>query len=186
MYSRKSSVWSVIAARRSVASNESKVLASGTGRSSSLGRCSSRGVTGSVEVSTAPRIETAFLGIVGIFTLIVGGIGTANIMYVVVKERTREIGIKMALGATGSHIMSQILGEALLLTLAGGLIGFLVAQAFVAAFPLLQLEEYVGTPVVAPWVVVTSIGVLMALGLLAGYFPARRASRLNPVQCLKM
>ena len=128
----------------------------------------------------------AFLGIVGIFTLIVGGIGTANIMYVVVKERTREIGIKMALGATGSHIMSQILGEALLLTLAGGLIGFLVAQAFVAAFPLLQLEEYVGTPVVAPWVVVTSIGVLMALGLLAGYFPARRASRLNPVQCLKM
>lgn len=127
----------------------------------------------------------AFLGIVGIFTLIVGGIGTANIMYVVVKERTREIGIKMALGATRGYIMSQILGEALLLTLSGGLIGFLVAQGLLAVFPLLQLEEYVGTPVVAPWVVVTSIAVLSALGLVAGYFPARRASRLNPVQCLK-
>lgn len=127
-----------------------------------------------------------FLGIVGIFTLIVGGIGTANIMYVVVKERTREIGIKMALGATSGYIMSQILGEALLLTFFGGIIGFLVAKGLLAIFPLLKLEEYVGTPVVAPWVVVTSIAVLMSLGLLAGYFPARRASRLNPVQCLKM
>ena len=127
-----------------------------------------------------------FLGIVGIFTLIVGGIGTANIMYVVVKERTREIGIKMALGATRGYIMAQILGEALLLTLSGGILGFLVAQSLLLAFPLLQLEEYVGTPVVAPWVVVTSIAVLSLLGILAGYFPARRASRLNPVQCLKM
>jgi len=127
-----------------------------------------------------------FLGIVGIFTLIVGGIGTANIMYVVVKERTREIGIKMALGATRVHIMSQILGEALILTFLGGLGGFFVSRLMVGAFPYLELEEYVGNPVIAPWVVVASISVLMLLGLLAGFFPARRAAHLNPVECLRL
>ena len=127
-----------------------------------------------------------FLGIVGVFTLIVGGIGTANIMYVVVKERTREIGIKMALGATRLHIMSQILGEALILTLLGGLGGFLVSRFIIGLFPLLELEEYVGTPTTAPWVVFASITMLMTLGLLAGFFPAKRAANLNPVQCLRL
>jgi putative ABC transport system permease protein len=127
-----------------------------------------------------------FLGIVGIFTLIVGGIGTANIMYVVVRERTKEIGIKMALGATRLHIMSQILGEAMILTFLGGLGGFAVSKLLIGVFPLLKLEEYVGTPVVAPWVVIASISVLMLLGLLAGFFPARRAANLNPVECLRL
>jgi len=127
-----------------------------------------------------------FLGIVGIFTLIVGGIGTANIMYVVVKERTKEIGIKMALGATRLHIMGQILGEALILTFVGGIGGFAVSKILIALFPLLKLEEYVGNPMIAPWVVVASITVLMLLGLLAGFFPARRAANLNPVECLRL
>ena len=127
-----------------------------------------------------------FLGIVGIFTLIVGGIGTANIMYVVVKERTKEIGIKMALGATRVHIMGQILGEALVLTFFGGIGGFFVAKLLIGLFPLLKLEEYVGNPMIAPWVVVASITVLMLLGLLAGFFPARRAANLNPVECLRL
>ena len=127
-----------------------------------------------------------FLGVVGIFTLIVGGIGTANIMYVVVKERTREIGIKMALGATRLHIMSQILGEALILTLLGGVLGFLVSKLLIGVFPVLELEEYVGNPTIAPWVVVAAITVLSLLGLLAGFFPARRAANLNPVQCLRL
>jgi putative ABC transport system permease protein len=127
-----------------------------------------------------------FLGIVGLFTLVVGGIGTANIMYVVVKERTKEIGIKMALGATKFHIMSQILGEALILTGIGGTLGFLLAKGLVAVFPYMKLEEYIGTPTIAPWVALTSIGVLMLLGLLAGFFPARRAANLNPVECLRL
>jgi putative ABC transport system permease protein len=127
-----------------------------------------------------------FLGIVGLFTLIVGGIGTANIMYVVVKERTKEIGIKMALGATKFHIMSQILGEALILTGIGGGIGFLLSKSLIAVFPYMKLEEYVGNPTMAPWVAFTSIGVLMLLGLLAGFFPARRAANLNPVECLRL
>jgi len=127
-----------------------------------------------------------FLGIVGIFTLIVGGIGTANIMYVVVKERTKEIGIKMAMGATRLHIMGQILGEALLLTGTGGLVGFAISKGLIAIFPYFKIEEYVGSPTIAPWVAIASISALMFLGLMAGFFPARRAANLNPVECLRL
>ena len=127
-----------------------------------------------------------FLGIIGFFTLIVGGIGTANIMFVVVKERTKEIGLKMALGATRGHIMSQIILESLLLTAIGGTIGFLIAKGFEAVFPLLGLAEYVGNPVIAPRHVILTIAVIGTIGFLAGLFPARRAVRLNPVEALRL
>jgi putative ABC transport system permease protein len=92
----------------------------------------------------------------------------------------------MAMGATRFHIMSQILGEALILTFIGGVLGFLVSKLLIGAFPYLELEEYVGNPTIAPWVVVASISVLMTLGLAAGFFPARRAANLNPVECLRL
>ena len=126
-----------------------------------------------------------FLGIIGIFTLIVGGIGTANIMYVVVKERTREIGVKMALGATRIHIMSQIIVESLMITAIGGLLGFVIAKLFEVGFPLLNFGEYVGAPFISMSTVFISISVIGSIGLIAGFFPARRASRLNPVEALK-
>lgn len=126
-----------------------------------------------------------FLGIIGIFTLIVGGIGTANIMYVVVKERTREIGVKMAMGATRVHIMSQIIVESLLITAIGGYLGFLIAKLFEAGFPLLKLGEYVGDPFISLNTVFTSIAVIGSIGLIAGFFPAKRAASLNPVEALK-
>lgn len=127
-----------------------------------------------------------FLGIIGFFTLIVGGIGTANIMFVVVKERTKEIGLKMALGATRGHIMSQIILESLLLTAIGGTIGFLIAKGFEAVFPLLGLAEYVGNPVISSRHVMLTIAVIGSIGFLAGLFPARRAVRLNPVEALRL
>jgi len=128
----------------------------------------------------------AFLGVIGSFTLMVGGLGVSNIMYVVVEERTREIGIKLAVGAKPRFIQAQFLLETLTLTAIGGLLGFAVTLAVLLAFPLLGLEEYVGTPEASPVVVLTTAALLGAIGLVAGYFPARRASLLDPVVALKL
>jgi putative ABC transport system permease protein len=127
-----------------------------------------------------------FLGIIGVFTLIVGGIGTANIMYVVVKERSKEIGVKMALGASRVHIMGQIIFESILITALGGSFGFLVAKLFEYGFPKLGLGEHVGDPVIAAESVVVAITIIGTIGFLAGLFPARRASKLNPVEALRL
>ena len=127
-----------------------------------------------------------FLGIIGVFTLIVGGIGTANIMYVVVKERSKEIGLKMALGATRIHIMSQIIVESLLMTALGGTIGFFFAKGIEKLFPLFNLGEYVGDPVISSTHTFLTIIVIGGIGFIAGLFPAQRASKLNPVEALRL
>jgi putative ABC transport system permease protein len=127
----------------------------------------------------------AFLGIVGSFTLIVGGIGVSNIMYVVVEERTREIGIKLAVGARPSYIQAQFLVETLTLVAAGGLLGFLITFGVIAVFPA-SLDEYVGTPEASPLVIGTTTLLLGLVGGIAGWFPARRASLLDPVVALKL
>jgi putative ABC transport system permease protein len=116
----------------------------------------------------------------------VGGIGTANIMYVVVKERSREIGVKMALGATRANIMTQIIVESLLITAIGGVLGFIVAKGFEAGFPILKLTDYVGDPIITGNAVLMAISVIGIIGLIAGFFPARRAANLNPVEALRL
>jgi putative ABC transport system permease protein len=127
----------------------------------------------------------AFLAIIGSFTLIVGGIGVSNIMYVVVEERTREIGVKLAVGAKPRFILGQFLVETLTLTAVGGFLGFLITLGVIAVFPA-QLDEYVGTPEASAVVILTTAALLGVIGLLAGYFPARRASLLDPVVALKL
>jgi len=127
----------------------------------------------------------AFLGIIGVLTLIVGGIGVSNIMNVVIEERTREIGIKMALGAKSRTILMQFLMETLLVTAFGGLVGFAVSLGICAIFPS-QLYEYVGKPEVSPVVALFTAAALGVVGLIAGYFPARDASRLDPVVAMKL
>jgi len=127
-----------------------------------------------------------FLGIIGFFTLIVGGIGTANIMYVVVKERTKEIGLKMALGATRAQIMSQVIVESLLMSAIGGMFGFLIAKLLEMIFPLMNLTDYVGDPIIAMDAVIATISIIGTIGFLAGFFPARRAANLNPVEALRL
>jgi putative ABC transport system permease protein len=126
-----------------------------------------------------------FLGIVGSFTLIVGGIGVSNIMNVVIEERTREIGVKMALGAKRRYILWQFVAETLTITIAGGAIGFVISWFIVTVFPAFNLEEYVGVPKVSTSVAVAAAGLLCLVGLVSGFFPARRAASLQPVQALK-
>jgi len=127
----------------------------------------------------------AFLAIIGTFTLIVGGIGVSNIMNVVVEERTKEIGIKMSLGAKKRHILSQFVFETLMITFVGGAIGFMFAFMVVKVFPYFKLEDYMGTPEISLSVGLIAVGVLGLVGFISGFFPARRAANLNPVQALK-
>jgi putative ABC transport system permease protein len=126
-----------------------------------------------------------FLGIMGVLTLVVGGIGVSNIMNVVVEERTREIGIKMALGARSRAILTQFMLETMILTAVGGGLGLAISFAICAAFPV-NLEEYVGLPTLSPGLAVLTASILGLVGFVAGYFPAREASRLDPVVAMKL
>ncbi len=127
-----------------------------------------------------------FLVGIGIATLITGGIGVSNIMNVVLEERTKEIGIKMALGARKSYILSQFMVETLMITVLGGICGFAFAALIVNVIPLLKLEEYIGTPTINMWGGIMMTFLLGVIGFLAGIFPARRAANLQPVQALKL
>jgi putative ABC transport system permease protein len=127
-----------------------------------------------------------FLGIIGSFTLIVGGIGVSNIMNVVVEERTKEIGIKMALGARDRWLLRQLLLETLLITGMGGAIGFIISFGVCAVFPKFGVGEYVGNPDLSLSVAALTAAILGVTGLVAGYFPARDASRLDPVVAMKL
>jgi putative ABC transport system permease protein len=126
-----------------------------------------------------------FLGIVGAFTLIVGGIGVSNIMNVVVEERTREIGLKMALGAKKRYVLSQFLLETLLITLIGGAIGLGLSAGIIAGFPETSIAEEIGRPTLSLQVALITAGLLGFIGFLAGFAPARRAANLNPVEALR-
>jgi putative ABC transport system permease protein len=131
---------------------------------------------------TAFRI---FLGVVGALTMVVGGIGVSNIMNIVVEERTREIGIKMALGARPSAVLRQLLVETLIITAVGGALGLLISYGICEVFPTFGLQE-VGKPQLSLGLALGTVGLLGFIGLLAGYFPARAAAGLDPVVAMKL
>ena len=114
-------------------------------------------------------------------SLVVGGIVIANIMLVSVVERTREIGLRRALGATARNIQLQFLTEAILLALGGGivgvLLGYLISKGISTAFPLPTL--------VKPSLVVTGLAIAVVTGVLAGFVPSRRAAQLPPIEALR-
>lgn len=130
-----------------------------------------------------------FLGVIGAMTLIIAGIGVANIMYVVAKERTHEIGIKRAIGAKKRHIIFQFVFESLLLAIIGGGVGILLAVGIVKMVWMIPAGsgamEYLGRPILSHTVVLTSVIILTLIGLTAGVFPARKAANVDPVEALR-
>jgi len=126
-----------------------------------------------------------FMGIIGTITLIVGGIGLANIMYVVVQERTREIGIKRSVGARKNHIMKQFMIETFIVIGMSAVIGFMLAVILIKLISMLPIEDYVGHHVLSIPVALITIFILGSIGFLAGYFPARKAANLQVVDCLR-
>ncbi|MCB2231573.1 ABC transporter permease [bacterium] len=133
-----------------------------------------------------------FLGIIGSLTLLIAGVGVANIMYVSIKERTREIGIKMAVGAKKKLILSQFLTEALMITFTGGAIGMTISYLLTEGFKRLPLSpdaadvvDFMGRPTVSFEIGFVVIAILGLMGLFSGLFPAMRAASVNPVESLR-
>jgi putative ABC transport system permease protein len=126
-----------------------------------------------------------FLGLIGVLTLAVAGIGVANVMSMVVEDRTSQIGISMALGARHSWVLGQVLLETLLVTAAGGLIGVTLAGTIVAVCQFLPLENSIGDPVFSGQIAALTAGILGLIGVAAGVGPARRAAYLNPAEALR-
>jgi len=130
---------------------------------------------------------TLFIIAVAAISLIVGGIGVANIMLVSVTERTREIGIRKAIGARRSAIMKQFLIESTVLAAAGGVVGIVLGVGITIAGQIIipKVAPDFGAPEVSYVAIVVAIAVSMIIGLVAGGYPALRAARLQPIEALR-
>ena len=132
-------------------------------------------------VTETSRTMTLLLGSIAAVSLIVGGIGIMNIMLVSVTERTREIGIRLSVGARAGDIMTQFLTEAVVLSLSGGLLGILLSAGVVAA-----LNRFTDIyAVVNPEIIFISVLFSAAVGIFFGFYPARKAAALNPIDALR-
>lgn len=132
-------------------------------------------------LSGTTQVLTMLLGAVAAVSLLVGGIGIMNIMLVSVTERTREIGIRLAIGATEREVLLQFLVEAVVLSSLGGIIGILLALAgSVALADLMKVPFVLNMGIVA-----LSFLFSAAVGILFGYFPARKAAKLDPIEALR-
>jgi putative ABC transport system permease protein len=132
-------------------------------------------------VTGVTTLLTSIVTAVAAISLVVGGIGIMNIMLVSVTERTREIGIRLAIGAVASEVLMQFLMEAVVLSCLGGLVGLVVAQLVVLGLaPLLQVDY-----LFEPQINLISFLISALIGIVFGYFPARRAASLNPIDALR-
>ncbi|MEE8605542.1 MAG: ABC transporter permease [Candidatus Aminicenantaceae bacterium] len=130
-----------------------------------------------------------FMGIIGGLTLLVAGVGVTNIMYVSAKKRTKEIGIKMALGAKKKYVLFQFVSEALMIAFIGGAVGILLSFLTVSLFKALPLKgdvaDLMAHPAISADIMFLTAIILGVIGFLAGVFPARKAASLKPVEALR-
>lgn len=130
-------------------------------------------------------VMTIFFGAVALLTLALGGIGVMNIMLVAVTERTREIGIRKALGATAVDIRRQFLVESAIITIVSGVAGLALGVGLCLLLRLVPLPDFVPHPIISPVAIIASLTTLTAITLLAGMYPALRAANLSPMECLR-
>lgn len=134
----------------------------------------------SMMTSTSDMMSTLLAAVAGI-SLLVGGIGIMNIMYVSVTERTKEIGLRMSIGAKGRDILAQFLIEATLISITGGLLGVILGVA--ASYIVKAVLSY---PIlIQPWSIVVSFLVCTIIGIFFGWYPARKASNLDPIDAIR-
>ena len=130
-----------------------------------------------------------FLAVIGSMSLIIAGVGVANIMFVVAKERTKEIGIKRAVGAKRSYIIFQFVFESLLIAFIGGIFGLLISVGLIKLVWMFPAEggamTFLGRPILSGSVLAVSMILLTLIGLLAGLFPAKKAASIEPVDALR-
>ena len=132
-------------------------------------------------MSSTSDLMTVLLACIAGISLLVGGIGIMNIMYVSVTERTREIGLRMSIGAKGRHILWQFLIEAVIISVVGGIIGVLLGIGAAAA-----IKYIAGWPVfVQPYSVILSFAVCTVTGIFFGWYPAKKASNLDPIEAIR-
>ncbi len=130
---------------------------------------------------SSSEVMTLFLAAIASVSLLVGGIGIMNIMLVSVTERTREIGVRMALGARRAYILLQFLVEAVVLSATGGVLGVILGVSLTQA-----VNRFTGWPtLILPLALLGALFFAAAVGIFFGFYPARRASRLNPIECLR-
>jgi putative ABC transport system permease protein len=135
-------------------------------------------------LSSVTGTFTLLLGAIGGISLLVGGIGIMNIMLVSVNERTREIGIRKAVGARRGDILNQFLIEAVALTGLGGMIGILLGWAITEVVH--RIPQAASLPLlITSGTVIIAVGVSVAIGVVFGLYPAMRAARLHPIQALR-
>jgi putative ABC transport system permease protein len=128
---------------------------------------------------------TVFFGCVAVVTLLLGGIGVMNIMLVAVTERTREIGVRKAIGATQNDILRQFFAESAMLTIVSGTLGLVVGVGLCLALKALPLPDFVPHPVISPISIVASLATLSLITFTAGMYPAQRAAEMEPVDSLR-
>jgi putative ABC transport system permease protein len=130
----------------------------------------------------------SLIWIVGLGTLLAGGIGVSNIMLVTVRERTKEIGIRRALGATPNNIISQIMSESIILTLIAGIMGLMVGVGLLQIVGVIMKatgNEFFKDPQISFFVALISLFILLLIGTLAGFIPANRAMSIKPIEAIR-